>query len=125
MLIAMTAVVVVGDQHRAAFATYSAVSVLPVNGTRVSPLSRFVVVALVKLDPPSTVDAVSFFWSDSPSSGPRAVGTSIAIKGEVKSQSYLCYVSDDRRSMVWFEIRSLSLSDLLPLLFLRAGMIFL
>ena len=39
MLIAMTAVVVVGDQHRAAFATYSAVSVLPVNGTRVSSLS--------------------------------------------------------------------------------------
>lgn len=40
MLIAMTAVVesggVVGDHHRAAFATYSAVSVLPVNGTRVS-----------------------------------------------------------------------------------------
>lgn len=39
MLIAMTAVVVVGDQHRAAFATYSAVSVLPVSGTRVSSLS--------------------------------------------------------------------------------------
>lgn len=38
MLIAMTAVVESGggDHHRAAFATYSAVSVLPVNGTRVS-----------------------------------------------------------------------------------------
>lgn len=48
-----------GDQHRAAFATYSAVSVLPVNGTRVSSLVagnislrriRFFRGSLVKLD---------------------------------------------------------------------------
>lgn len=73
MLIAMTAVVESGggDHHRAAaFATYSAVSVLPVNGTRVSSRRDladqnrlFTRPLIVKLDPPRPSLGLNRFFS--------------------------------------------------------------